>query len=266
MTDEKRKIAAEALSVAILLGGTAFAINSDNMATKIPETLDDDVTEFQDDTMLDELSKENIATYNDMTIIEAADLLEEKIAIVKLLNRRHYNKEMLNITEKEIKEVENLSLEDINLLVVFSEDEETKRVLNVANNYNKKWLEENAKEIALKTLEWSLKSSVASGLDITEQDIEEVSMGHKKNKQDDHTYITYKEHDYKVKFGQGRIQNVISCYYQIINSDQKTETDYYLYKDAVNSAKILTMTGIENENGRLKSKREFREAQKVLKK
>ena len=201
----------------ILATGSVYEFVLTRQNENIKVSLKQVIEEFQDDTLLDEAEKENIATYKNNPITKQADKALEYISSYDTLT-----------------------------------DED------------KKWLDNNVKGITEETLLWSLKSAVANELDVPVNEIQDIELPYTNEYKDLVLCMTYDDNEYKISKKQKYIVDVLYMYYQIKSSNPQNDPDYSVYKEALNSAKILIMTGIKEENNVLESKRSLKEAKKVL--
>lgn len=131
------------------------------------------------------------------------------------------------------------------------------------NDTDKEWLQNNAKEITTQTLLWSIKSTIANELDIPEEKIQDIGLPYINEYKDLVLHMTYDEKEYKIN--NDYILDSLYLYYQIKASDIENDPKYSNCKTAINSAKLLIMTSVDEDNYTLNSKRSLKEAKKVLK-
>lgn len=268
-----RKTSAKLLSAILATGIVASEAIITNQRMNVKESFKQVVKEFQDDTLLDEAEKENIAMYEDMKITEAADELTNRINLLDALENLKFNDSTL--TEQEKKIANSLSIEEImeiankqnnNNNLSNENQEEYTKMLNYINIQNKKWLENNAKEITTETIIWSLKSALANELHINPEDIQDIKLPYLNDYKELVLCLRYDGEEYKISKKDVHILNALYLYYQVKLNSVKDDPDYSVCKTALNSAKALTMTGIKKDDNLLKNKRSLKEAHKILKK
>ena len=79
-------------------------------------------------------------------------------------------------------------------------------------------------------------------------------------------YVIYDDQRYNISSSKANIYDSLYYYYQINSVENPEQYDKDIYIEAINSAKITTMTGINEENYSLQNERSLKEAKKVLKK
>ena len=133
---------------------------------KVNEKLQNVVETFNEDTKLDEAAEKNIATYKNMSIVEAADYLEESIDIEEKLENYDFSEvtELDKLTKEEYDYAETLTKEDVFVFmeVINSENEESLelqetrlkaiKMLEHLKATRENWIKENGKQVILKTL------------------------------------------------------------------------------------------------------------------
>ena len=212
------KAGAKILAIILATGVTAYEFVLTKQTEDIKVPLKQVVEEFQDDTLLDEAEKQNIAKYQEFEITTAAD-------------------KVLNLIES----------------------------YDTLNNEDKQWLQDNAKEITTQTLLWSIKSTIANELDIPLEKVQEIDLPYTNEYNDLVLCMTYDNNEYKISKDHKYILNALYLYYQINGNDIKDDSDYSNCKVALNTAKILIMTSVEENNYILDSKRSLNQAKKILK-
>lgn len=219
MTTDNKKLLAKLIAITLTTGAVGYEIIEAKQNETIKEPLKQVVEEFQDDTLLDEADEENIATYENNSIIEEADKVLECISSYDSLN-----------------------------------DED------------KKWLDNNIQEITTNTLLWSIKSAVANELDVSIEEIQNIGLPYTNEYKELVLSMTYDDKEYQISKKENYLLNALYLYYQVKSNNPKDDPEYKVCKAALNSAKILTMTGIKEENNILESKRNIKEAKRMLKK
>ena len=227
------------------------------------------------DTKLDEAVDKNLASYKDMTVIESLDTLEEDIEIVNLLDRVNLNnKQNIDLSEEDYAFGDSLTKEDVIILlqVIESEKEKNinkkakaKEILNYAKNKREEWIEKNGRKVVLKSLSWTVKSSMAEELGLPVEEIKDIEIPTLKKVKDLDFYLIYGDDKYFVQSQSDSIFNALYYYYQIDSSSDLQGEEYRVYSDAINAAKVLTMTGIQTENHELGNVRRLKDARKSLK-
>lgn len=146
------------------------------------------------------------------------------------------------------------------------------KVLNLIESYDslndndKKWLQDNAKEITTQTLLWSIKSTIANGLGIPVKKVQDIGLPYTNEYNDLVLCMTYDGKEYKISKNHEYILNAIYLYYQVKASNISNNPNYSNCKAAINAAKVLIMTSVDEHNYTLDSKRSLNEAKKILKK
>ena len=275
MTKDNKKIVARLLLVSLLTGGVVFEENYNKKNTKINESFTEVVDTFNTDTKLDEAVDNNLASYKDMTVIESLDTLEEDIEIVNLLDRVNLNnKQNIDLSEEDYAFGDSLTKEDVIILlqVIESEKEKNinkkakaKEILNYAKNKREEWIEKNGRKVVLKSLSWTVKSSMAEELGLPVEEIKDIEIPTLKKVKDLDFYLIYGDDKYFVQSQSDSIFNALYYYYQIDSSSDLQGEEYRVYSDAINAAKVLTMTGIQTENHELGNVRRLKDAIKSLK-
>ena len=275
MTKDNKKIVARLLLVSLLTGGVVFEENYNKKNTKINESFTEVVDTFNTDTKLDEAVDKNLASYKDMTVIESLDTLEEDIEIVNLLDRVNLNnKQNIDLSEEDYAFGDSLTKEDVIILlqVIESEKEKNinkkakaKEILNYAKNKREEWIEKNGRKVVLKSLSWTVKSSMAEELGLPVEEIKDIEIPTLKKVKDLDFYLIYGDDKYFVQSQSDSIFNSLYYYYQIDSSSDLQGEEYRVYSDAINAAKVLTMTGIQTENHELGNVRRLKDARKSLK-
>ena len=279
MTIENKKLVAKLTAIAILAGGISYDTATTKKNFKVNEKLQNVVETFNEDTKLDEAAEKNIATYKNMSIVEAADYLEESIDIEEKLENYDFSEvtELDKLTKEEYDFAETLTKEDVFVFmeVINSENEESLelqetrlkaiKMLEHLKATRENWIKENGKQVILKTLSWTIKSSVAEGFGLGVEEIDNIKIPKLKKVQDMNFYVLYNE-DKIYMSGKSDMFNAFYYYYQIKSSSDLQGEENKIYNEALNSAKVLTMTGVNVENNKIYNIRSLKEAKKVLKK
>lgn len=129
------------------------------------------------------------------------------------------------------------------------------------NNEEQQWLKENAKEITEETLLWSIKSTIANEIGVPTNEIQNIELPYLNEYKDLVFCMTYDDKEYEISKKEAYMLNALALYYQVKASD----LNYLNCKIAINSAKILIMTSVDENNYVLDSKRSLKEAKKLLK-
>lgn len=212
------KTGAKILAIVLATGVTAYEFVLTNQTEDIKVPLKQVVEEFQNDTLLDEAEKQNIAKYQEFEITTAAD-------------------KVLNLIES----------------------------YDTLNNEDKQWLQDNAKEITTQTLLWSIKSTIANELDIPLEKVQEIDLPYTNEYNDLVLCMTYDNNEYKISKNNKYILNALYSYYLVKGNDIKDDPNYSNCKVAINTAKALIMTSVDENNYVLDSKRSLNQAKKILK-
>ena len=133
------------------------------------------------------------------------------------------------------------------------------------NNNDKQWLENNAREITTQTLLWTIKSTVANELDIPVEKIQDIGLPYTNEYKDLVLCMKYNDKEYKISKKHEYILNALYLYYQVKASDIGNVPNYSNFKVAINIAKVLIMTSVDEEDNILDSKRSLKKARKILK-
>lgn len=131
---------------------------------------------------------------------------------------------------------------------------------------DKQWLQNNAKEITTQTLLWTIKSDVANELNIPVEKIQDIRFPYTNEYNELILSMTYDNKEYKISKKNDYILNALYSYFLVKGTDIKDDPDYSNCKVALNSAKVIIMSSIDENNHVLYSKRSLKEAKKVLKK
>lgn len=212
------KTGAKILAIILATGVTAYEFVLTNQTEDIKVPLKQVVEEFQDDTLLDEAEKQNIAKYQENDITTSAD-------------------KVLNLIES----------------------------YDTLNNEDKQWLQDNAKEITTQTLLWSIKSTIANELDIPLEKVQEIDLPYTNEYNDLVLCMTYDNKEYKISKNNKYMLNTLYSYYLVKGNDIKDDPNYSNCKVAINTAKELIMTSVDENNYVLDSKRPLNQAKKILK-
>jgi hypothetical protein len=278
MTQDTRQIMANLLIISIIASGVLYEDRLNKENYKINDSLKHTTEIFKNDTKLDEAIDKKIATYNNMPITEAADYLEDSIDIVEMLNIYDFS-EVVNLdklTEEEYSFAESLTKEDIILLTTALdikenddslEFEETRiktiKMLDHVKTTREKWIKKHGKDVVLYSLAWVLKASVADELGIEPEEIQDIEIPPVKKIQDMKFYLVYNDHKYYMT-ANSSLSDVLYYRYQVKSTNDYTGEDYRLFKEALNSAKVLTTTGVDTKNNKFVNVRTLKEAKKEL--
>ena len=277
MTNESKKIIASLTVATLITGGSIYENKIEKKNIEVKEPYQKVLEVFNEDTKLDEAIEEDIATYNNNSIIEEADYLEESIEIVELLSNYDFSeeKELDKLSQKEYSFSEALTKYDVLVMIQMLEtykdslefEEEDLKVIKMLD-YTKKAREEyiskNGKELVLKLLSYVVKGIVAEELDLPVEEIKNIEIPPLKKVRDLDFYVTYNEEKYYTT-GKSAAFGPLYYYYQIKSTTDFQGQEYEIYKEALNSGKILTMTGIKEKNHKLVNVRSFKEAKRELK-
>lgn len=279
MTQETKKMITGLVAISILTGGILYEDKAKKQEIKIDESLKEVTNVFEDDTRLDEAEELNIATYNGMTITEAADYLEDSIDIVEMLSVYDFSEveNLEKLTAEEYAFAESLTKEDVIILTTVLDIKDDSDSLEYEENRIKtikmlahiketreKWMNKHSKNVVLDMLDWTIKGSIADDLDISPEDLNKIEIPPIKKVTDMNFYVIYDDNKYYV----GGKSNLFSAFYyryQIKSTNDFQGQEYNIYKDALNSAKIAIMSGVNTENYKFNNERSFKDAKKVLK-
>lgn len=278
MTQDTKQIMANLLIISIIASGVLYEDRLNKENYKINDSLKHTAEIFKNDTKLDEAIDKKIATYNNMPITEAADYLEDSIDIVEMLNIYDFS-EVVNLdklTEEEYSFAESLTKEDIILLTTALdikendnslEFEETRiktiKMLDHVKTTREKWIKKHGKDVILYSLAWVLKASVADELGIEPEEIQDIEIPPVKKIQDMKFYLVYNDKKYYMK-ANSSLSDVLYYRYQVKSTNDYKGEDYKLLKEALNSAKVLTTTGVDTKNNKFVNVRTIKEAKKEL--
>ncbi len=278
MTQETKKMIASLVAVLMITGGIIYKDRIREKDSKINESLNT-VTEFyKNDTEIDEAIDMNLANYGDMSIIEAADYLEESIDIVEMLNCYDFSevKDLDKLTDEEYLFAESLSKEDIILLTTVldvKEDnkslefEEAKiksiKMLDHIKENREEWIEDNGKDVILNSLAWVIKGSVAEELGLEPDEILDIQIPPAKKLQDMDFYLVYNDEKYYASASAG-LYNALYYRYQVKSMNGLESEKYRVYKEALNSSKILAMTGVDTKKNKFVNVRTLKDAKNLI--
>ena len=149
---------------------------------KFSELLAD--TSVKNDTLLDELDENGNLQYDEnLSLLEAADRLETYINICQKIDKNKIDiiDDSNTLSEKEIQSIENLSEDDIDNLIKYAsysgsnfeknaDKAKAIRILSNLKTYCRDWINKNGREVSIKIMINSVKSSIADeeNLDISE--------------------------------------------------------------------------------------------------
>lgn len=279
MTKETKRRIAGLVAILMITGGISYEEKVKNKELKIIESLKEVTSVFESDTKLDEAVEENIAAYKKMPITEAADYLDESIDIVKMLNTYDFSEvnNLDKLTDEEYLLAKNLTKEDIVLITSVLEAKEDSdsleyeeariksiKMLAHAKETRKNWIKKHGKKAVIDTIDWVVKSSIAEDLNIPVEKINQIKMPSVKKVTDMKFYVTYDDNKYYV----GNSSDIFSALYyryQIESTSDFGEQEYDVYKEGINSAKIVIMTGVDTKNHKFSNERTIKEAKRVLK-
>lgn len=279
MTQETKKVLSGLVAISLVTGGFLYQDKARKKEVTIDETFKSVMDTFKNDTELDEAEAIDMATYKDMSITEAADYLEESIDIVEILSSYDFSEvdSLDPLTDEEYTFAENLTKEDVILITTVLdakeesdslEYEEAKiksiKMLSHIKNIREKWIADHGRKVVLDTLDWVVKGSVAEDLNIPVEEINKVEFPSSKKITDLKFYVIYDNNNYYLK-GDSNLFGALYYRYQIKSTNDFGGQEYDIYKDALNSAKIVIMTGVDTENYKFSNERSLKEAKKVLK-
>ncbi|MBQ6547174.1 MAG: hypothetical protein IJL74_04175 [Bacilli bacterium] len=277
MTKESKKIVAGATALVLMAGGAVYGMQFSEKSADIKEKHQKVLEIFNEDTKLDEAIEENMATYNDKSIIEEADYLEESIDIVEMLNYCDFSevKDLEKLSDEEYAFAATLAKEDVIILLqVVQADkdslefQESKlkaiKMLDYVKTEREKYISKHGKKVVLKLLSWTIKGSMAEELDLETDEISNIEIPSLKKVRDLDFYVIYDGQ----KYYPAKTSNTFDplyYYYQIDSTNNFNEQEYEIYKEALSSGKVLTMTGIKQKGRKLVNVRSLKEAKKELK-
>ncbi len=277
MTNDSKRILASATAVILLTSGAIYKGKIEEKNIEIKEPYQKVLEVFNEDTKIDEAIEEDIVTYNNNSIIEEADYLEESIKIVELLNNYDFSevKELDKLSQKEYSFSEVLTKEDVLIMIQMLEtdkdslefEEEKLKVIKMLDHTKKireEYISKNGKELILKLLSYVVKGTVAEELDLPVEEIKNIEIPSLKKVRDLDFYVTYDEEKYYTT-GKSAAFGPLYYYYQIKSTTDFQGQEYKIYKEALNSGKVLIMTGIKEKNDKLVNVRSFKEAKRELK-
>ena len=277
MTNESKKIIASLTVATLITGGSIYENKIEKKNIEVKEPYQKVLEVFNEDTKLDEAIEEDIATYNNNSIIEEADYLEESIEIVELLSNYDFSeeKELDKLSQKEYSFSEALTKYDVLVMIQMletykdslefeEEDLKAIKMLDYTKKAREEYISKNGKELVLKLLSYVVKGIVAEELDLPVEEIKNIEIPPLKKVRDLDFYVTYNEEKYYTT-GKSAAFGPLYYYYQIKSITDFQGQEYEIYKEALNSGKILTMTGIKEKNHKLVNVRSFKEAKRELK-
>ena len=277
MTKETKKLLAGATALVLMAGGAVYGMQFSEKSADIKEKHQKVLEIFNEDTKLDEAIEENMATYNDKSIIEEADYLEESIDIVEMLNYCDFSevKDLEKLSDEEYAFAATLTKEDVIILLqVVQADKDslefqesklkTIKMLDYVKTEREKYISKHGKKVVLKLLSWTIKGSMAEELDLETDEINNIEIPSLKKVRDLDFYVIYDGQ----KYYPAKTSNTFDplyYYYQIDSTNNFNEQEYEIYKEALSSGKVLTMTGIKQKGRKLVNVRSLKEAKKELK-
>ena len=277
MTNDTKKIVARLAIISLVTGGAIYESKNISNNMKIDESLKEVVESFEEDTKLDEAVKEDIAVYKGMSIIEAADFLEESIEITEQLKDIDFTgiENLDKLTDEEYKFAEKLTKEDVFLLlqIIESEKEESLeneeaklkaiKMLDHLNKTKENWIENNGKKVVLDVLSWAIKSSAGEEFGLDEKELNNIEIPKMKKVHDMDFYLLYNDSKIYIS-NSSNMFDAFYYYYQIKSNSNLQDEENKIYKQALDSAKVLTMSGVNTKNYKLTNVRTLKEAKKVL--
>ena len=279
MTKDNKKLIAKLTAIAVLIGGATYETTQAKKDLTVGYSTEKVLETFKDDTKLDEAIENNIGEYDNMSIIESAEKLKTGMAIIDLL--RNFDFSEVNDLEKlsiaEYKFADTLTWEDVVILTQIAttendslEAQESKlkaiKMLDHINETQKEFVENNGESIILNTLSWTIKSSIAEGLNVDISNINDIKIPPIKKVNDMSFYVTYNDEKYSILNNKADISDAFYYYYQLqLPHNIKEEEKFELYKDALNASKVAIMTGVKEKNNTFKNTRSIKEAKKILK-
>ena len=277
MTKENRKLVASIVAAAVLTGTAVYEGKNAVKNIVVDKSLKNVVETFESDTKLDEAVQNNLATYKNMSIIEAADTLEESIRITDMLKNYDFSdvKNLDKLTKEEYDYANTLKEEDVALLIQIMDSnkdslefEETKiksiKMLDYIKTKKEKYIKENGDTIVLSALSWTIKSSIAEEFVLPSKNIKDIEIPKINKVQDMNFYVLYNNKKFYIS-NNSNIFSALYYYYLIKTNNDLQGQENKIYKEALDSAKSLTMTGTSIKDNKLTNVRTLKEAKKELK-
>ena len=224
----------------------------------------------KDVTLLDELADDGKIRFNNkLNVLEAADMLEKYINIVKmtdsidfsevddlrkLSNREYYD--TLNLSEKQVKELVEQGSRKSKTLKDTEEKLDTIKKLDFLNSYCKKWINDNGKNISLSIMENAVRASVADEFDVTVDDYYLVSIPGEQSSLAEEAIpysVIVGDNNYSLDVNYNEMWNTISYIFDIKNTDIEDQSKYDTYLKAINFAKTTIAAGSNIKNGDLEA-------------
>lgn len=224
----------------------------------------------KDVTLLDELADDGKIRFNNkLNVLEAADMLEKYINIVKmtdsidfsevddlrkLSNREYYD--TLNLSEKQVKELVEQGSRKSKTLKDTEEKLDTIKKLDFLNSYCKKWINDNGKNISLSIMENAVRASVADEFDVTVDDYYLVSIPGEQSSLAEEAIpysVIVGDNNYSLDVNYNEMWNTINYIFDIKNTDIEDQSKYDTYLKAINFAKTTIAAGSNIKNGDLEA-------------
>lgn len=224
----------------------------------------------KDVTLLDELADDGKIRFNNkLNVLEAADMLEKYINIVKmtdsidfsevddlrkLSNREYYD--TLNLSEKQVKELVEQGSRKSKTLKDTEEKLDTIKKLDFLNSYCKKWINDNGKIISLSIMENAVRASVADEFDVTVDDYYLVSIPGEQSSLAEEAIpysVIVGDNNYSLDVNYNEMWNTINYIFDIKNTDIEDQSKYDTYLKAINFAKTTIAAGSNIKNGDLEA-------------
>ncbi len=279
MTKDNKKLIAKLTAIAVLIGGATYETTQAKKDLTVGYSTEKVLETFKDDTKLDEAIENNIGEYDNMSIIESAEKLKTGMAIIDLLRNFDFSevKDLEKLSIAEYKFADTLTWEDVVILTQIAttendslEAQESKlkaiKMLDHINKNQKEFVKNNGESIILNTLSWTIKSSIAEGLNVDISNINNIKIPPIKKVNDMSFYVTYNDEKYSILNNKADISDAFYYYYQLqLPHNIKEEEKFELYKDALNASKVAIMTGVKEKNNTFKNTRSIKEAKKILK-
>ena len=279
MTKDNKKLIAKLTAIAVLIGGATYETTQAKKDLTVGYSTEKVLETFKDDTKLDEAIENNIGEYDNMSIIESAEKLKTGMAIIDLLRNFDFSEvnDLEKLSSAEYKFADTLTWEDVVILTQIAttendslEAQESKlkaiKMLDHINKNQKEFVKNNGESIILNTLSWTIKSSIAEGLNVDISNINDIKIPPIKKVNDMSFYVTYNDEKYSILNNKADISDAFYYYYQLqLPHNIKEEEKFELYKDALNASKVAIMTGVKEKNNTFKNTRSIKEAKKILK-
>lgn len=227
-----------------------------------------EISDVKDNTLMDELLEQGGCQFEeDMTYLEAADLLIRYMDIVEKLDKINFDgvSELRKLTDAEYIETLDYTDEDIDLLIETIKkakmddlvDEENKltayKKLNFLNDYCNEFIHENGERISERVMLLSVKTAVADELDLPVDEIGSITIPKSNGNSEPESYaIDVNDKRYYVPLNSEEMWNTINYIYQLQSANLTDKTEKETYRKAINYAKTTMAAGVNIKGNKIK--------------